>query len=271
MGKTMLRALHRAVDPPWLLPSDSMVNAPQLRPGGVSYYDAKAIRNLGLSKPFQQMDSAAQIPWGLNAQTAARESIMAVFFKNILNLPIDAPNMTATEAMIRREDFVREIGSIFGLLETSYTNPLVERSFNILLRKGAFGPPEIIPEALQGTDVQFRFASPVEKAKRQIEEAGVSQAMDKVLQIGQIRPEIMNRFNFDAYGKFIAKSYDFPNELIKDDATVEAEAEQQAAMQQAEQQMAALERAVPVIGEAANTDAAIPPEALEQMQDAFAA
>ena len=50
-----------------------------------------------------------------------------------------------------------------------------------------------------------------------------------VLQIGQIRPEIMNRFNFDAYGKFIAKSYDFPNELIKDDATVEAEAEQQAA------------------------------------------
>jgi hypothetical protein len=64
MGKTMLRALHRAVDPPWLLPSDSMVNAPQMRPGGVSYYDAKAIRNLGMSKPFQQMTSDAQVPWG---------------------------------------------------------------------------------------------------------------------------------------------------------------------------------------------------------------
>ena len=36
IGKTMLRGLHRAVDPPWLLPSDSMVNAPQMRPGGVS-------------------------------------------------------------------------------------------------------------------------------------------------------------------------------------------------------------------------------------------
>ena len=270
MGKTMLRALHRAVDPPWLLPSDSMVNAPQLRPGGVSYYDAKAIRNLGLSKPFQQMDSAAQIPWGLNAQTAEREAIMSIFFKNILNLPIDGPAMTATEVQSRRESFVNEIGSVFGALEGSYNGPMVERAFNLLLRKGAFGPPEMIPEVLQGADVQFRFASPVERAKQQIEEAYVTQTMDKVLQIGQIRPEVMDRYDFDAYAKYLAKANDFPHELIKDDMVVMQEAEQRAQQMAAEKQMAAMERAAPMIQQAAAMDAAggqeLPPEALEQLQ-----
>jgi len=280
MGKTMLRALHRAVDPPWLLPSDSMVNAPQLRPGGVSYYDAKAIRNLGLSKPFQQMDSAAQIPWGLNAQTAERESIMALFFKNVLNLPIDGPSMTATEVLERRESFVREVGSLYGSLENSYTSVVTERSFNLLLRKGAFGPPETIPEVLRGTDIQFRFASPVEKAKRQIEEAGVSMAMDKVLQIGQIRPEIMDRFDFDAFGKFIAKSNDFPNELLKPDAQVAQEAEAKAQQAAQEQKVAMMERMAPVAQSAAQTTAAaqqgggageLPPQAMEQLQQALGA
>ena len=249
MGKTMLRALHRAVDPPWLLPSDSMVNAPQLRPGGVSYYDAKAIRNLGLSKPFQQMDSAAQIPWGLNAQTAEREAIMQLFFKNVLSLPIGGPTMTATEVLERREAFVREVGSLMGSLENSYTAPITERSFRILLRKGAFGPPQMMPEALLGEDITFRFASPVEKVKRQIEEAGITMAMDKVLQIGQIRPEIMDRFNFDEFAKFIARANDFPHELIKDDALVEQEAQAKAMQMQQEKKMQTIQQMAPMIGQ----------------------
>lgn len=234
MGKTMLRGLHRAVDPPWLLPSDSMVNAPQLRPGGVSYYDARAIRNLGMSQPFQQMDSRAQIPWGLDAQQMGREQIFAMFYRNVLNLPVQGPQMTATEVIQRREEFVREIGAVFGRLESDYTGPMVETAFNIMLENGGFGPVKEIPEALQGSDVTFRFASPVEKAKRQIEEATVSESIQKVLAIGQVKPEIMDRFDWDAIGKFIAEAADFPPELTLDDSAMDA-------LQQQRQQQAAME------------------------------
>ncbi len=237
MGKTMLRALHRAVDPPWLLPADSMVNAPQMFGGGVSYYDAKAIRNLGLSQPFQQMDSRANIPWGLDAQSRLREGIHAVFYKNILNLPVDAPQMTATEVIERREEFVREIGAVFGRLETDYTMPLVENTFHLMVQRGSFGRPDEWPEALQGSSVTFRFASPVEKAKKQIEEAGVMQGIDKVLAIGQVKPEIMNRFNWDEVGKFIAESGDFPAELTFDDKSVETMMMQQQQQAQAQQML----------------------------------
>ena len=248
MGKTMLRGLHRAVDPPWLLPADGLVNAPQMRPGGVSYYDAKAIRNLGISDPFRQMESRAQIPWGLNAQSAAREQVMAMFYKNVLDLPIDGPQMTATEVMARRETFVREIGAIFGSLESSYSGPLVERAFNIMMRKGAFGSPEEIPEEIQGTSVTFRFASPIEKAKRQIEEATVFQGLDKVLNLAQVKPEILDRFNFDEIGKFVAKANDFPPELTNDDATVEDIKEANAQAQQQQEMMDVMERGAGALG-----------------------
>lgn len=242
MGKTMLRGLHRAVDPPWLLPADSMVNAPQMRGGGISYYDAKAIRNLGLSDPFRQMESRAQIPWGLNAQQALREQIMALFYRNVLNLPVSAPQMTATEVIQRREEFVREIGAVFGRLESDYTGPLIERSFNMMLRRGVFGDSSTIPEELMVSGVSFRFASPIEKAKQQIEEATVMAGLEKVMLIGQIKPEIMNRFDWDAVGKFLAKSGDFPQSLTLDDAQVGELAAQQAQAAQEEKELATAER-----------------------------
>tara|TARA_R110002096_G_scaffold285167_1_gene479005 strand:- start:10 stop:918 length:909 start_codon:yes stop_codon:yes gene_type:complete len=249
MGKTMLRGLHRAVDPPWLLPSDSMVNAPQMRPGGVSYYDAKAIRNLGMSNPFQQMDSKANIPWGLNAQSAEREQIHALFYKNVLNLPLDSPAMTATEVIERRNQFIREIGAVFGGLESNYTSPVVERCFSIMMRQGAFGDISTIPESIQGSSIGFRFASPVEKAKRQIEETTVNENLQKVLAIGQIRPEIMDRFNWDEIGKFIAESGDFPSDLTYDDQTLSGIKEQNAMAAQAEKQMQMVERGAAVAGQ----------------------
>jgi hypothetical protein len=242
MGKTMLRAMHRAVDPSWLLPSDSMVTAPNLTPGGVGYYDAKAIRNLGLSNPFQQMTSDAKITWGLNAQQATREQIMAVFFRNVLNLPVSGPAMTATEVIQRREEFVREIGSVFGRLESDYTGPLVERTFNIMMRRGAFGGPTEIPEDIQGAGISFRFASPVEKAKKQIEESTITQGIEKVLAIGQVQPEVMRPYNWTEIGKFIGESNDFPSKLMLSQGQIKDKAEQEAAAAQQEQKLREVER-----------------------------
>jgi len=242
MGKTMLRALHRAVSPPWLLPSDSMVNAPQNRPEGVSYYDAKAIRNLGLRNPFMQMDSKANLPWGLDAQTAMREQVYALFYRNILNLPIAGPEMTATEVIQRREEFVREIGAVFGTLESDYTGPMVERAFNIMLRTpGAFLPP---PERLLNSKVNFRFSSPVEKAKRQIEEALIGQGISKIMEIEAVHPEVGDATNWQELGKYLTESHEFPNELINPKDAMDSLSEQRNQAMQKEQEMAEAERVV---------------------------
>jgi hypothetical protein len=218
MGKTMLRGLHRAVAPPWLLPSDSMVSAPNLNADRVSYYDARAIRNLGLTTPFQQMETKGRLDWGLTAQDAIREQIHALFYRNILKLPVAGPEMTATEIIARKEQFIREIGSVFGQLETSYTAPMVERAFNLMQRNNGFRPP---PDILIKANVNFRFASPIEKAKRQIEETQIAEGIRTILEVGSIRPEVMDRVNWDAWAKNVAETSDFPPSLLQDDATIE--------------------------------------------------
>lgn len=255
MGKTMLRALHRAVDPSWLLPSDSMVTAPHLDPGGVGYYDAAAIRKLGLTQPFQQMTSDAKVPWGLNAQSAVREQLMTVFFRNILNLPINGPEMTATEVIQRREEFVREIGSVFGRLESDYSGPMVERGFNIMMRRGAFGGPNEIPTAIQGSGIQFRFASPVEKAKRQIEESVVSEGIARVLEIGQVQPDAMRPYDWEAVGRFVGDSNDFPTKLMLSETQLAARAKKDEEAAAQEQQMQLAERTASMVPDAVMEDA----------------
>ena len=85
--------------------------------------------------------------------------------------------------------------------------------------------------------------------------------MERVLQIGQVQPEILNRFDFDALGKFIAKSNDFPLELLKTDEEVAVVAEAQAQAAAAEQQMQMAERMAPIAA-AVPEDAQIPEEAL---------
>jgi len=232
-----------------------------MKPGGVAYYDAKAVRNLGISDPFRQMDSKANIPWGLNAQTAAREQIQVLFFKNILNLPLAGPQMTATEILERREQFVREIGAVFGRLESDYTGPMVERAFNLMLRSGALGDEQTIPEAIQRGGVNFRFASPIEKAKRQIEEATVGEGIQKILEIGQIQPSVMNRVNWDEVGKFIAESGDFPPQLTLDDKEVAALNQQQAQQQQEQQSLQAVQQVASIAG-------SVPPDMVAQAREA---
>lgn len=224
MGKTLLRTLHRAVDPTLLLPNNAMVTAPRLHPGGTSYYDAKAVRNLGLNQPFIELGTKGMVPWGLDAQQARQEHIFAIFFRNVLNLPIQGPDMTATEVIQRREEFVREIGAVFGRLESDYTGPVIERAFNLMMREGAFGLPHEIPEDIQGERINFRFASPVEKAKRQIEEATVSQAMDRVIAVAEFKPEVADPFDWTEYGKFIGSSNDFPQHLMLTDDKIEENA-----------------------------------------------
>ena len=157
--------------------------------------------------------------------------------------------MTATENNARREEFIREVGGVFGKLENSYTQPIIERVFNIMMRRGAFGDLTEIPEELQGTSITFRFASPVEKAKRQIEEQMISESVNKVLQIGQVQPSVMTPYNWEEIGKYIAEANDFPTKLTYSDDELEQVKEQQAEQQQQEEMMQMMERGAGMIGQ----------------------
>jgi hypothetical protein len=76
----------------------------------------------------------------------------------------------------------------------------------------------------------------------------VFQGLERVMAIGQVQPEIMQRYNWDAIGKFIAEANDFPPQLTYDDATVEKIAAQAEQQQLEELAMQGVERGAGALG-----------------------
>jgi hypothetical protein len=127
-------------------------------------------------------------------QNDYRRNVEAAFFKNVFNLPIQGRTMTATEILERKEEFIRVIGPVFGRLETDYIGQTVDRAFGIMERAGAF-PPR--PEVLLEQKITFKFQSPIQQARRQLEIAGMARALEVLEPLRVHQPEIMDNFDGD--------------------------------------------------------------------------
>jgi hypothetical protein len=229
MDESILIGAQKAVEPPLLAPDDGSFNAGNTFPGGISYYDAELAKEMG-RMPVQPMDTGARIDIGLEMQQDRREQVRNAFFKNVLSLPVDGPQMTATEVIARNQEFLREMGGVFGRLESDYIAPIVERTFNVMLRNGAFPP---IPEILQGQNIRFEYESPLKKTRQQVEAAAARQWKDDLLLLSEVDPDVLDNLNTDEYAKFQAIANAIPLQLQNSQEDM-AEIRQQRAEEQAE-------------------------------------
>jgi len=194
MGKTLLVAGQRAVDPPMWALSDGIMSAPRTFPGGMTYIDGSAARSFG-RVPMGELSSTAQIPLGLEMQNATRENVWAAFFRNVMQLPVQGPRMSATEVIERKEEMLRAMGPVFGQLETDYLAVVVERVFGIMQRAGLLPPA---PDIVVNSDIVFQFESPILRARHQIEAAGLAQMLELSAPLLNNDPSLLDNFDADA-------------------------------------------------------------------------
>lgn len=239
MGETLLIAGQRAADPPLMAPNDGSFDTPNTFPGGLAYYDvetAMAVRG----NPFFPLESGSNMPLTRDMQQDMRQQVFAAFFRNVLNLPIDGPEMTAAEVYARREEFLREIGPVFGRLETDYTGPMIERAFNVMLRIPGALPP--IPESMEGKRVRFEYESPVKRVRQQIEAAAAAEWAARQIERATVlqRPELADPVNFDALGQFEAEAQGLPGFIVNSADEVAGIRAQRAEQQAAAAEMQAM-------------------------------
>lgn len=231
MGKTLLRGGQMAVDPPTWALDDAVIGVARMFPGGVTYIDGEAARDAGTA-PFGVFETGKNIPLGREMQNDVRQQIGAAFLRNVLQLPVDSPRMTATEVLERKSDFIRAIGTVFGQLEADYIGHIAERVYNIMLRAGQFLPP---PDVLQGQPLKFRFQSPVQRARKQTEAAGLARSLETYAPLLQNDPTMLDRLDGDRIMSDAPDVFGYPEIWNKTDEQVD-EARQQRAQQQAAQQ-----------------------------------
>lgn len=211
MGKTLLVAGQKAVDPPLTAYDDSVIGTVRTFPGGITILDAEAARGVG-GRPVEPLFTGANLPLGREMQNDTRQAVEGAFFRNVFNLPVQGPQMTATEVLERKEEFIREIGPVFGRLESDYIGHIAERVFGLLLRSGKFPEP---PEELLGRELKFEFQSPIQRARRQIEAAAAGQALETLRPFIEHDPTVMDNFDGDKIVRDVPDIFGTPRDWLR--------------------------------------------------------
>ena len=143
--------------------------------------------------------------------------------------------MTATEVLQRNEEKMRLLGPVLGRLQSEFLQPLISRSFALLLRNG-FLPPA--PEQLQGQDIEIEYVSPLAKAQKLTDLQSMLRGVEVMMQVAEIAP-VMDYLDTDRLVKYLFEVTGIPARVIRSDeevAQMRRQQQQAAQAQQAQQQ-----------------------------------
>ena len=145
---------------------------------------------------------------------------------------------------------------MFGRLETDYIGHVVGRVFGIMERAGAL--PQR-PDILLDTKVQFRFQSPIQQARKQLEIAGLSRSLQLLAPLAEVQPEILDNFDGDRIARDAPEWGGMPIKWMRTERQVE---DMRGGREQAGQEQQALAASGPVsaaIKNVATAEAALRP------------
>ncbi len=161
---TLLEAGQKSVDPPLIATAEMIQGGVNTYAGGITWVDAEYDERLGEVLRPMTIDRGG-FSWGDALQERITKTIQEAFYLNQISMPDTTGDMTAYEVQKRFEEYIRRALPLFEPMETEYNGAICDKSFEILLRNGAFGAPRMMPQVLRGQEVKFSFSSPLQKAQ----------------------------------------------------------------------------------------------------------
>lgn len=219
--------------PPLQVPTSLRGRQVSRFPGGITYADGntETIRSMfDVRLDLQHLSIDIQ---------DVRQRINDRYFVNLFLMLNNSTNtsMTATEVAERHEEKMTMLGPVLESLHTELLAPLVEGTFNRLLKAGALPPP---PEELQGQELSVEFVSVLAQAQRAIGTNSTDRFVASLGSVAQFKPDVLDKFDADkwadAYADMLGVDPEFivPSDKV---ALVRQQRQEQAAQAQQMQQM----------------------------------
>jgi hypothetical protein len=237
------QAVDKIVNPPMRGPAALQNGRVSLLPGDVTYVDA--VQPGQTFAPAYEINTAAVAV--LSQAIAEHEArIKTAFYADLwLMLSQGADQtMTAREVAERHEEKMLQLGPVMERLQDELLDPLVDRTFSILLRNGDLPPP---PEELEGMELRVEYLSIMAQAQKMLGITGVERLASFVGSLAAVKPEVLDKVDFDQmideYGLMVGT----PPALVRTDEDVDtirqARAEEAQAAQASALQAQAIEGA----------------------------
>lgn len=221
--KLVLRANNKVVDPTTFVEERALIGDLDLSPGGLN-----VIRRVDA---IQQFESKARFDVSAMKIEDLREAINRYFYLDQLQLK-ESPTMTATEVQVRYEMMQRTLGPTLGRLQVDFLNPLVERSFNILVREGRLpDPPANVVDL--GGEATINYLGPLARSQRVDASAAIERYISQLIGFMQLDPAIRNVPDLTEMAIFAAQNLNVPAKLIKPRREIKADIDKEKQQQQA--------------------------------------
>ena len=226
MVETALKAAAKQVDPPLLVPDDSMLSPIRMSAGSLNYYRS------GSRDRIEPLNIGQQTSVTLNQENQRREAIAKTFHIDQLLVTANR-TMTATEVLQRNEEKMRILGPVLGRLQSELLQPLILRVFNIMLRNKLF---KQAPEILANQEIDIEYVSPMALAQKGQELQSLMRGLELFGQLCPIAP-VQDYIDEEGLIKQIIRLTGLPARMIRGDKEVKLIREQRAAAQAQQAQM----------------------------------
>lgn len=212
--KLALQGIEKNVKPP-MVGSVAMKQAElSMLPGDVSYVDETSDRKL---RPLHDVNLAIDQLEGKQAQV--RQRIDRCFFADLF-LMLDAlerNEITATEILERKQEKLLILGPVLEQLNQDGLDPLVERAYAILERRGEIPPP---PAELEGMTVRPEYESIMAQAQKEQGLGAIDRFTTYALNLAAGDPSVLDKWDrdqsIDEYGLMTG----VPSRLVRPDDVV---------------------------------------------------
>jgi hypothetical protein len=245
MTYVLINAGEKAVDPPMVATQEAIRSDVQIFAGGITWVDAEYDEKLGAALRPLVTDHSG-IPLGQEMVRDTREMIKEAFFLNRLSMPpANQGDMTAFEVGQRIQEYIRNALPLFEPMENDYNGALCEITFDLLLRGGAFGPADRIPPEIRGSEIQFRFESPLREAAERIKGQTFLQTKQMIAEAAPLDPMAPAMFDARTALRDALRGVGTPAKWLRSEQEV-------AVIEQGQKQQQAMEKLIGTVSQGAD-------------------
>lgn len=162
----------------------------------------------------------------------------------------DNPQMTAREIDERSQEKLLVLGPLMEQLNDDLFDPLIDRTFDIMLKRDMFPPP---PEELQGKPLRVEYTSIMAQAQKLVGVGGLERFVGFVYNMAGSDPEILDKIDRDQIIDEYADMTGVSAKIVRSDDQVAEIRTSRAQAKQAEQ----MSQAMPAIQQGAQAAKAL--------------
>ena len=236
--KRKAQGIDKMVNPPMQAPHAMRGQTASVLPGGVTYVDA-AQGNLGFRPVYEVNPRLGELQQDIQeTQGRIRNGFYADLFQ--MMTMSNRRQITAREVEERHEEKLLMLGPVLERLHSELLDPLIDRTFNIMLRKGLTPPP---PEELQGMDLKVEYISVMAQAQRAIGTSSLERISAFVGNLAAAKPDVLDKLDTDQLVDQYAEMLGVPPKVVIPGDEVEVTRAQRAQAQQQQHQMEQMQQA----------------------------